>query len=79
MMKLVILFAAVVAVASGAGPDSSAAVLRSDLDISPEGSYQSAYETENGIVGQETGQLKNLGGHRHPGHRRGGQFRVHQP
>lgn len=48
----------VVPVPSGA--DASAQVLRSESAVNPD-SYQYAYETSNGIQGQEQGQLKQIG------------------
>ncbi|KAJ2946988.1 hypothetical protein O0L34_g16333 [Tuta absoluta] len=62
-MKLVIVAVfAVVAVAVAAPPQSNPqepiAILRQDFEQSPEGSYNSAYETANGIAAQETGELK---------------------
>ncbi|CAD7076722.1 unnamed protein product [Hermetia illucens] len=42
--------------------EASARILKQDSDISPDGSYQYAYETENGISAQESGVPKSLGG-----------------
>lgn len=42
------------------GPDASAQVVRSDAVVNPD-SFQYAYETSNGIAGQEQGQLKQVG------------------
>jgi len=42
-----------------ASPDASAPVLRSSSDVNPDGSYNYAYETGNGIAAQESG----VGGH----------------
>uniref|UniRef100_A0A1S4N1V2 Uncharacterized protein n=1 Tax=Pediculus humanus subsp. corporis TaxID=121224 RepID=A0A1S4N1V2_PEDHC len=36
-------------------------ILRHDSVVNPDGSYQYAYETANGIVGEEQGYLKNAG------------------
>ncbi|XP_060517556.1 endocuticle structural glycoprotein SgAbd-2-like [Cylas formicarius] len=36
-------------------------ILRSDSEVSPDGSYKYFYETENGIVKQEQGQQKTIG------------------
>ncbi|KAF7266371.1 endocuticle structural glycoprotein SgAbd-4-like [Rhynchophorus ferrugineus] len=41
-------------------PQKFIAILRSDSDISPDGSYHYSYETENGIAAQEQGVLKSL-------------------
>lgn len=45
---------------TNAGPDAQAQVLRSDSVVNPD-SFQYAYETSNGISGQEAGQLKQIG------------------
>ncbi|XP_043269789.1 endocuticle structural glycoprotein SgAbd-8-like [Venturia canescens] len=54
-MKFLILALAFVAAAS-AQHQQPIAILRQAQDISPEGSYNYAYETENGINAQESGQ-----------------------
>ncbi|KAK3930037.1 Endocuticle structural glycoprotein SgAbd-2 [Frankliniella fusca] len=36
-------------------------IIRLQNDASPDGTYQFSYETGNGIVAQEQGQLKNVG------------------
>ncbi|KAI5631613.1 insect cuticle protein domain-containing protein [Phthorimaea operculella] len=64
-MKLVIVAVlAVVAVAVAAPPQGNPqepiAILRQDFEQSPEGNYNSAWETENGISAQETGELKSV-------------------
>ncbi|XP_058057253.1 endocuticle structural glycoprotein SgAbd-2-like [Anopheles bellator] len=41
--------------------EQDAVVLRQDSEVNPEGSYQYAYETSNGITAQEQGTLKNVG------------------
>lgn len=38
------------------------AILKLVSDINPDGSYQYAYETANGIAAEEKGALKNAGG-----------------
>ncbi|XP_055319515.1 uncharacterized protein LOC129577077 [Sitodiplosis mosellana] len=43
-----------------AGSEASAQTLRSDAVVNPD-SFQYAYETSNGISGQEQGQLKQIG------------------
>ncbi|XP_043269765.1 endocuticle structural glycoprotein SgAbd-8-like [Venturia canescens] len=60
-MKFLIASLALVAVASaaqlgGGHEHEPVAILRQSQDISPEGSYNYAYETENGINVQESGQ-----------------------
>lgn len=52
-----------IAVASAASlsPDADAPILNQLSDISPDGSYQSSYETGNGISAQESGVLKSVG------------------
>ncbi|KAJ8947814.1 hypothetical protein NQ314_008537 [Rhamnusium bicolor] len=69
MMKLVF-FAGLVAVAFGdvrhlltkrQTGERYAAILRSDNEVYPDGSYQYAYDTENGISAQESGKLKAIG------------------
>lgn len=42
------------------GADAEAQILRSDSTVNPD-SFQYAYETSNGIVGQESGQLRQIG------------------
>ncbi|XP_050307306.1 larval cuticle protein LCP-17-like [Anthonomus grandis grandis] len=46
---------------ASAGSDAAAEVLRADSNISPDGSYQYGYETQNGIAAQVQGQLKQVG------------------
>uniref|UniRef100_A0A182KCU6 Uncharacterized protein n=1 Tax=Anopheles christyi TaxID=43041 RepID=A0A182KCU6_9DIPT len=41
--------------------DKDATVLRQDAEVNPDGTYQYAYETSNGIVAEEQGTLKNIG------------------
>ncbi|XP_052865020.1 endocuticle structural glycoprotein SgAbd-2-like [Anopheles cruzii] len=41
--------------------DQDAVVLRQDSEVNPDGSYQYAYETSNGIKAEEQGTLKNVG------------------
>ncbi|XP_061727370.1 larval cuticle protein LCP-17-like [Cydia pomonella] len=43
------------------GGEASAQILRQESDISPEGNFQYAYETDNGIQGQAQGQIKGAG------------------
>lgn len=42
------------------GADAAAQVLRSDSTVEPD-SFQYAYETSNGIAGQQSGQLRQVG------------------
>lgn len=42
--------------------DANAKILRQASDISPDGSYQFSFETDNGINAQEQGHIKELGG-----------------
>ncbi|KAI4465160.1 cuticle protein [Holotrichia oblita] len=62
-MKVVIVFAAFVAVAFGASVtgDKDAAVVRSELNNIGVDGYNYAYETSNGISAEEQGQLQNVG------------------
>ncbi|XP_058814740.1 endocuticle structural glycoprotein SgAbd-2-like [Topomyia yanbarensis] len=41
--------------------DKDATVLRHDAEVNPDGSYQFAYETSNGILHEEQGTLKDVG------------------
>ncbi|XP_049822224.1 larval cuticle protein LCP-17-like [Aethina tumida] len=63
-MKLIILsvalFATVFADVSHLA-DQQVPIIRLESDISPEGSYQWALETGNGIAAQEAGQIRALG------------------
>ncbi|ENN74424.1 hypothetical protein YQE_09008, partial [Dendroctonus ponderosae] len=47
--------------ASVGGDPKQAQIIRSESDISPEGSYQFAYETDNGISAQEQGNIQPQG------------------
>ncbi|XP_019872730.1 flexible cuticle protein 12-like [Aethina tumida] len=63
-MKVVFVFAAVLAVALAApqrNPEADAQVLRNDLDNIGVDGYSYAYETSNRIAAQEQGQLINPG------------------
>jgi len=59
-MKFIIVLAALVAVAYAAQPssDASAQVVSQSNDASPDGSYQSAFSSDNGINQQAAGKLK---------------------
>ncbi|CAH0585859.1 unnamed protein product [Chrysodeixis includens] len=57
-MKSAIIALCFIACASAAVVDQAATVLRSTYEQNPEGSYQFAYETDNGISGSAQGQLK---------------------
>ncbi|XP_017841434.2 larval cuticle protein 65Ag1-like isoform X3 [Drosophila busckii] len=63
-MKFIIVFAALFAVAFAAptGDESSAQVVRSDVDVGAE-SHKFAYETSNGIAAEESGHLQGQGEH----------------
>ncbi|XP_019870235.1 endocuticle structural glycoprotein SgAbd-2-like [Aethina tumida] len=50
-----------VASAASLSSDKEAPIISQSSDISPDGSYQSQYETGNGISAQESGVLKNAG------------------
>ncbi|XP_049822523.1 flexible cuticle protein 12-like [Aethina tumida] len=62
-MKVIAVFAAVLAVAlaAPANPDADAQVLRNDLDNIGTDGFNWAYETSNKIQAQEQGQLINAG------------------
>ncbi|KAJ8925216.1 hypothetical protein NQ315_001402 [Exocentrus adspersus] len=81
MMKLVV-FAAVAAVALGAsfsGDPKTAQILRQDSDISPDGSYQYGFETDNGIAVQSTGTLGQSNGPDPPAVNAAGSFQYTAP
>ncbi|XP_050308950.1 larval cuticle protein LCP-17-like [Anthonomus grandis grandis] len=63
MMKLVVFSALLAAAVAGpvGGDPKSAQIVKSESDISPEGSYQFAYETDNGISAQEQGSIQVQG------------------
>ncbi|XP_018580264.1 larval cuticle protein LCP-22-like [Anoplophora glabripennis] len=67
MIKLVFIFTFVVAGLAApqyynkAVTQRPVAILRSENDIYPDGSYKYAYDTENGISAQENGQPSNSG------------------
>lgn len=50
-----------VALAAPQGPTEPIPILRQESEVNPDGSYQYAFETGNGIVAEEKGQLKNIG------------------
>ncbi|XP_019550516.3 endocuticle structural glycoprotein SgAbd-2 [Aedes albopictus] len=61
-MKLIVCVLAVSLVcAVWADSDQEATVLRHDAEVNVDGSYQFAYETSNGILHEEQGQLKTVG------------------
>ncbi|GJQ70335.1 hypothetical protein Trydic_g22770 [Trypoxylus dichotomus] len=67
-MKVIICVALLIAAVYAApqygqysNPESSATVLRNELNILGSGSYNYAYETSNGIAGQEQGHINNEG------------------
>lgn len=51
----------VLGVAVCVSADKDAVVLRQDSEVNPDGTYQYAYETSNGIAAAEQGTLKNVG------------------
>lgn len=59
--KFLVVLAVAVACASAdvSHLDAAAPVVRSDYEISPEGAFQYAYETGNGISAQASGLVKN--------------------
>ncbi|XP_030765447.1 larval cuticle protein LCP-17-like [Sitophilus oryzae] len=62
-MKLIVftvLLATSLALSPGGDP-RQAQILKSEFDIQPEGSYQFAYETDNGIAAQEQGNIQPQG------------------
>ncbi|XP_041976605.1 larval cuticle protein 1-like [Aricia agestis] len=63
-MKVIVVALALVALAA-AGPVPDAVpepikILRSEFDVHPEGGYNYAFETENGIRRDETGEVKEV-------------------
>ncbi|XP_076256463.1 endocuticle structural glycoprotein SgAbd-8-like [Rhynchophorus ferrugineus] len=61
-MKFLIASLALVAFTSAASiSETPVPILRQDQDISPDGSFSSAFETGNGIRAQASGVLKNAG------------------
>ncbi|CAG4940853.1 unnamed protein product [Parnassius apollo] len=64
-MKFLVVFAAAFALVSADVShivridESQAPILKSDFDISPQGSYQWEYETGNGISAQAVGTVRN--------------------
>nr|AAV91349.1 cuticle protein 4 [Lonomia obliqua] len=57
-MKLIILVAVALAAVAVAAPPEPIKILRSDFKQDPAGSYNFDFETENGIVRSEVGELK---------------------
>uniref|UniRef100_A0A182PJH7 Uncharacterized protein n=1 Tax=Anopheles epiroticus TaxID=199890 RepID=A0A182PJH7_9DIPT len=57
----VLVYVLAVALIASVAADKDATVLRQDAEVNPDGTYQYAYETSNGIVAEEQGTLKNLG------------------
>ncbi|CAH0558106.1 unnamed protein product [Brassicogethes aeneus] len=57
-MESVILLLFIMGLTFAQNPGQEIKILKQESDISPDGSYQWSYETENKIQAQETGQLK---------------------
>ncbi|XP_066254880.1 endocuticle structural glycoprotein SgAbd-3-like [Euwallacea similis] len=60
LVVLATFLASALALPAGGDP-KNAQVLRLESDITPEGSYQYAYETDNGISAQEQGNIQPQG------------------
>lgn len=50
-----------VALAAPQAPSEPIPILRQASEINPDGSYSYSYETGNGITGEESGSLKDIG------------------
>ncbi|CAH0699929.1 unnamed protein product [Spodoptera exigua] len=61
MKTIVFLGFLAVALAAPQAPTEPIPILKQESDINPDGSYQWAYETGNGIAANEKGALKNIG------------------
>lgn len=70
---------AIVAMAAAQHQQQPVAILRQAQDISPEGSYNYAYETENGIAVSEQGSPQPLGEKGEPVVVAQGQFQYTAP
>ena len=70
---------AVIAAASALPQQQPIAILRQAQDISPEGSYQFNYETENGIQASENGSPQAVGPKGELGNVAQGQFQYTSP
>ncbi|KAL0132057.1 hypothetical protein PUN28_000079 [Cardiocondyla obscurior] len=78
-MKFLIISLALIAVALGQYQQQPVAILRQAQDISPEGSYNYAYETENGIAASEQGSPQPVGPKGNPAVISQGQFQYTAP
>ena len=54
-------YLAVVSAAPAAPEDAQIALVRQEQQVNPDGSYQYSWETDNGVVVEEQGALKNVG------------------
>lgn len=70
---------ALVAAASALPQERDAAILRQAQDISPEGSYNYNFETENGIRNAAEGTLENVGPNGEPAVVARGNFQFTAP
>ncbi|XP_020289403.1 endocuticle structural glycoprotein SgAbd-8-like [Pseudomyrmex gracilis] len=77
-MKFLIVSLALVAIVA-AQQRQPIAILRQSQDLSPEGSYNYAYETENGIAASETGSPQPVGPKGEPAVVAQGQFQYTAP
>nr|ATD87260.1 cuticular protein 12 [Antheraea pernyi] len=59
-MKFIILLAVALAAVAVAAPPEPVKIIRSAFEQQPEGSYQFGFETEDGVVRDETGELKEV-------------------
>lgn len=60
MLQAIAFFAIIAVAVAAPSSDSEASVVRSEADVKHD-SFVYSYETSNGIVAQETGQLKEFG------------------
>ncbi|XP_023017221.1 larval cuticle protein LCP-17 [Leptinotarsa decemlineata] len=60
MLKLLVTIMAVIAAASAATIPSQFSTVRHFQELEPDGSYEYAYETDNGIYVQEEGKVRKI-------------------